>query len=274
MTLKCRAFELYTANLLQLAADRLAGQPPPERTVQRLCELRCLLECARPVETRVRHQIDRLVQLANAGSAGDDASGAVEPTAARLDNFQLSSDDEDEDSEAGNSAAKKKKKPSAAAAAAGKPGKYIPPKVTPMFYDEPSATKRRDGESTDADRRAKRRAIQLDVLEELRQQIDDAPLEVSERRGGGAGSLGAGRLREAEARRRYEEANMTRLSVSRRQRQLELRAKRLGGDFETLGSLLPAGLDEDRAGGRRGKKGPRGKLARKLAKRGMKKKKK
>lgn len=99
--------------------------------------------------------------------------------------------------------------------------KYVPPKITPMPYDEDTAaekeTKLRD--------RARKRALNSSLIDEWKEEFLDTPIEIS-------GSSRAQQIIEKEMRERerYEEDNLVRLPMTKEEKQ---RMKRLS----TMGNL-------------------------------------
>lgn len=147
--------------------DEIDGDP----AIDRLIEIRTVLEKIRPIDQKLRYQIDKLVKTAVEGvksptdamscrahpeSFGDeDDDDEEEDDSDEEDDNQDSDDDEDEDNEQeeGVQAVSSTKKKGALK---GKSGIYVPPKLRPVHYD---------GDETPADKekkiieRAKKRAM-------------------------------------------------------------------------------------------------------------------
>jgi hypothetical protein len=91
----------------------------------RLVEIRTVLEKMRPIDHRLKHQIDKLVKTAATGSAvGSDPSNFCAHPENMISKVEESeeSETEDEDNNAGNKEDKLKK------------GVYVPPKLAAVHY--------------------------------------------------------------------------------------------------------------------------------------------
>ncbi|CAB3992367.1 Neuroguidin [Paramuricea clavata] len=154
-------------------------------TIDRLVELRTVMEKIRPIDQKLKYQIDKLIKIATTGLVGQENDPLrFKP---RPDNL-VSKLEEAED---GGDEEKK-------------PGIYVPPKVAAMPYDEDKVSRRRKLEET-----ARRKALSSSLLKELRDEYSEAPEELKE------GEL-FDRRKEKEIdddkhQRRYEEENLVRL---------------------------------------------------------------
>ncbi|TFJ97173.1 peroxisomal leader peptide-processing protease [Platysternon megacephalum] len=118
LELKAQLLLLYLQGLAQLVLEKswgrsLAAQP----AVLRLAELRTVLEKMRPIEQKLRYQVDKLVKVAVMGAL---------------------SDEEEADGTEGKAAGKKP-------LAKGGVRKYVPPRLVPVHYgSEPPAEEEED----------------------------------------------------------------------------------------------------------------------------------
>ncbi|VDL64855.1 unnamed protein product [Nippostrongylus brasiliensis] len=94
-----------------------------------------------------------------------------------------------------------------------KPKKYVPPKMMAVRYDEDENEK-----EAKAMEKAKRRALQSSLVQELRQQYSDAPEEYREK--------SRKRFEAEKERERYEEDNFIRLRMSKAEKKREQRMNR------------------------------------------------
>uniref|UniRef100_A0A8C6TEL8 Neuroguidin, EIF4E binding protein n=1 Tax=Neogobius melanostomus TaxID=47308 RepID=A0A8C6TEL8_9GOBI len=148
-----------------------------------------VLEKMRPLDHKLKYQIDKLVRTAVTGSLGEHFK-------VHLINLEplLCSESESEDDD--KDATTKKSQPTAK--------KYIPPKIAPMHYD---------GDVTEADKkqaqaeRMRRVALRSSVIQELRQQYSDAPEEIRDRQD----FQSEKESRDERHRKNYEESMMVRL---------------------------------------------------------------
>ncbi|NWI50470.1 NGDN protein, partial [Calyptomena viridis] len=160
--------------------------------LDRLLETRVVLEKLRPLELRLKYQLEKLLRAATVGGRGPDDPLSFRPAPS---NMAAQEEEEEEEPKGGRAKA---------------PGvgegqrKYRPPKLVPVTYGPPS--------SEGAAEAARRRALSSSVLRELREELSEAPPEVGEGSHGG----GAAVSREELERRRYEESQLCRLRLPRR----------------------------------------------------------
>lgn len=210
----------YLINLTYVVLRKCSGEKIEEDpSIDRLIEIRTVLERIRPINHKLKYQIDKLVKTAVTGttSSSDPSNFKANPDAL-IGKIEGSSDDSDSDSE--EDTAKPKKS-----------GVYVPPKLAAVHYDgdETNAEKMRK-----AGERARRRAFSGAVLQELKEEYLDAPTEdmhdISEKQ------IIMGR--ENKRKIEYEENYMTRLPVTKeekhRRRQLTTIGT-LGTDITNFG---------------------------------------
>ncbi|XP_064553814.1 neuroguidin [Drosophila montana] len=233
----------YLINLTYVVLRKCSGETiEGDPSIERLIEIRTVLEKIRPIDHKLRYQIDKLVKTATTGvSSSTDpilykpnpeemlsAAGAeAEEEAAEAASDSDEDDDEDDDEEGdGAGAAKKPRK----AATAGKSGVYVPPRIKPVYYD---------GDERDADKeqkaleRAKKRAITSSMLQDLKEEYLDAPTELS------SGSRAQQLLSQSQKEKQeYEETYLVRLPVTKAEKHRQRKLTTLGtlGD-EILGEI-------------------------------------
>ncbi|XP_067389244.1 neuroguidin [Emydura macquarii macquarii] len=216
LALKAQLLGLYLPDLAQLLLAKSSGRSlAAEPAVLRLAELRTVLEKMRPIEQKLRYQLDKLVKAAVTGAGGEDNPLRFKPDPG---NMMSKLSDEEEEGAEGDTA---RKKP----AARGGSRKYVPPRLVPVHYDESAAE--REARSLE---RARKRALSSSVIRELKEQFSDAPEEIRE----GGQRQAPGQSREDEHRRRYEEAMLVRLTVSRQDKARRRRAAALGAQLHSL----------------------------------------
>nr|ACQ58363.1 Neuroguidin [Anoplopoma fimbria] len=191
----------YLQDLTHLISVKTeGGRIKDSEALNRLVTIRTVLEKMRPLDHKLKYQIDKLVRTAVTGSLAENDPLQLRPNPENLIS-KLSESEESED-EADNTTEKK------AAHSSGR--KYVPPKIAPVHYD---------GDMTEADRkkaqseRQRRAALRSSVIQELRQQYSDAPEEIRDRR-----DFQSERdSREELHRKNYEESMMVRLNMPQRQ---------------------------------------------------------
>ncbi|KAK6012934.1 RNA polymerase III subunit RPC82, partial [Ostertagia ostertagi] len=185
----------------------------------------------------MRSQIDKLVQSLDNGEA-------KAPLRARPDQMEFDDDNDESDEDQGNEEDNKK------------PKKYVPPKMMAVRYEEDE-----DGHETKAMEKAKRRALQSSLVQELRQQYSDAPEEFREK---SQRRFDADRERE-----KYEEDHFVRLRMSKAEKKREQRLNRDNAmdDLFNFGNYMmrdesgeALSTNKKRKGGHAG--GPKGKKSR------------
>lgn len=210
----------YLINLTYVVLRKCSGEKIEEDpSIDRLIEIRTVLERIRPINHKLKYQIDKLVKTAVTGTASSsDPSNFKANPDALVGKIDASS--EDSDSEPDEDVSKPKKS-----------GVYVPPKLAAVPYDgdETAAEKMRK-----AGERARRRAFSGAVLQELKEEYLGAPAEdmhdISEKQV----IMGRENKRKIE----YEENYMTRLPVTKeekhRRRQLTTIGT-LGTDITNFG---------------------------------------
>ncbi|CAJ0593005.1 unnamed protein product [Cylicocyclus nassatus] len=247
LDVKNREMISYMAELSLLMSHMSCGKSIKEHpAVFRASKHRTILERLRPIEQKMKSQIDKLSQTGLNHEAKQTLR--ARPEQMEFDDDEAESDEEEE----GENQPKKKEK------------KYVPPKMVAVRYEEEENEK-----ETKAMERAKRRALQSSLVQELRQQYSDAPEEFREK---------SRRKFEADKEReRYEEDNFIRLRMSKAEKKRERLMNRDNAidDLFNFGNYMMR--DESGEALSTGKKrknsqsgGPKGKKSRLLRKKGQK----
>lgn len=228
---------MYLMDLSHLILDKASGGSlQGHAAVLRLVEIRTVLEKIRPLDQKLKYQIDKLVKTAVTGSLSENDPLRFKP---RPNNMmsKLSSEDEEDEADEGQSEASGKK------SAKGAVKKYVPPRLVPVHYDETEAEREKKRLE-----RAKRRALSSSVIRELKEQYSDAPEEIRDARHPHV----TRQSQEDQHRINYEENMMVRLSVSKREKGRRKRADVMSSQLHSLThfsdiSALTGGtpLDED-----------------------------
>lgn len=140
------------------------------------------------------------------------------------DNSDSDASNEDDESDEGDKVKKEKRKLSATAGSSS--DKYVPPKITPMPYedDESIAQKQRE--------RARKRAINSAFIDEWKEEFLDTPVEIT------SSSRAQQQLsREMKERERYEEENFVRLPMTREERHRQKKLSTMGALGEEITSF-------------------------------------
>lgn len=214
--------------LRKCSGERIEGDP----SIDRLIEIRTVLEKIRPIDHKLKYQIDKLVKTAVTGTTNnDDPSNFKANPDALVAKIENSDEESDSDQDAEMDGLK-------SSTQSRKSNIYVPPKLAAVHYD---------GDETVAEKmhkageRARRRAVSGAVLRELKEEYLDAPVEDTQGLGEKQASLGRENKRKIE----YEENYMTRLPVTKqekhRRRQMTTIGT-LGDEITTFGesSSMPA----------------------------------
>jgi len=218
----------YETNLLSIVGSKVDGKSlDGDKAISRVTETRTVLEKIKPIHHKLKYRIEKLIRAANSkGSVNPDDPLNLKPNPSAFDV------DEDE----------------------GKPGKedvdekevkkYVPPKVSAVRFEDDSLEEKK----RKLLEKAKKRALNSDLIQELRNEFDEAPEEVTE-------DLVVRRRpnrRELE-RIRYEEEHMTRVMLSKKdgggkKTRLEdqlMTMTRLGDDVTRFEDISALDKDED-----------------------------
>jgi U3 small nucleolar ribonucleoprotein protein LCP5 len=205
LTLKNQLLLSYCLNLafyFYLKADGKRVKDHP--VIQTLVELRLYLEKLKPIEQKLKYQIDKLVKATVTSSAQDDPLRyKPNPHNLALDSNGQAHDGDDDESNI-----------------------YKAPKIAPVFFDEePGAEDRR----RKAAEKVRKRAASSRVMQELVTEMTDRPEEVAD--AGNMLEAAANRDKQWEDRIRAEEEMMLRLPMTRKDKQKVTAQKKFRNDL-------------------------------------------
>uniref|UniRef100_A0A3Q3W5K8 Neuroguidin n=1 Tax=Mola mola TaxID=94237 RepID=A0A3Q3W5K8_MOLML len=190
-----------------ISIKTVGGKIKESEALNRVVTIRTVLEKMRPLDHKLKYQIDKLLRTAVTGSLAENDPLQLRPNPENL----ISKLGESGGSEGEAESMMEKK----AAHSSGR--KYVPPKIAAVHYD---------GDMTEADKkkvqaeRQRQAALRSSVIQELRQQYSDAPEEIRERRDFQSEREG----REELHRKNYEESMMVRLNMPKRVRNSKKRS--------------------------------------------------
>ncbi|OQR76914.1 neuroguidin-like [Tropilaelaps mercedesae] len=270
----------YLMDLNIVVQTKLRGKSIAESpAVRRLVEYRTVLERMRPIDQKLKYQIQKMQKIASTGKIeeNDPLRFRANPDAFEFDNANgdkdSSRDGQDNDSAKtsgddellSRGALKKLPSSGATVATSGKPtvGLYVPPKLAPQQYlGDETEEARRDRQTE----RAKRRGLSASLIAELQREYYEGPVEIREEYNPHKEHLNK-RKRERE---QYEEEHFVRLQVSKKERH----ANRLQG-FAALDDITefkggPSDFNFEQGSPKRRKKGGNKKYAKKWGQKGFK----
>lgn len=145
LSLKNNLLLAYLHNLALLALARLHGSNPDERTVKELVKERIVMEKIKPLEIKLRYQVDKLVKMAEADegkSTGEsiEEDGGIDPLAFKPNLAALSGNADEASGSDDDSSDDEKPKANATrariSATQSSDGIYRPPRLAPVAYTE------------------------------------------------------------------------------------------------------------------------------------------
>ncbi|XP_050361574.1 neuroguidin [Nymphalis io] len=155
----------YLINLTYIVLRKCSGEKiESDPSIDRLVEIRTVLEKIRPIDSKLKYQIDKLVKTAVVGSSDDDPQSYHANPA----NLVSKIENEDEDSIESDNGDKKDK--------SEKSNIYVPPKLAAVHFDD--SISRNDSEKKNKER-AKKQFLNSNVMRELREEYSEAPLEMT-----------------------------------------------------------------------------------------------
>jgi len=160
--------------------------------INQLIELRTVLEKIRPIDNKLKYQIDKLIRSANSGTVEAD------PLRHRANPDNLAGADDDSSDE--DDDVPKSDRP--------KSGVYVPPKVAPQHYDGEEEAPAQKME------KAKKKYINKNLIREMQEEFLDTPVEIHNR----GDSYSADLQRAAKDKQRFEENYLTRLPTTKREK--------------------------------------------------------
>ncbi|OQR91305.1 neuroguidin, partial [Thraustotheca clavata] len=184
-----------------------------------LVRYRTILERIRPLDRKLKYQVDKLLKIAVSNTTGLDETLSYAPNPDQLKNDDDDDDQEDNDDEDGDAADKKKD------------GVYKAPRMASVPYEE---------EEREADKKAKRdernrkRLAKSTVLSEVREEYSERPQEILT---SGTSALDKEIAKEAREKTDYEEERFVRLVTSRKDKIRKRQRERDAMAADSIGKI-------------------------------------
>lgn len=221
---------LNLAYYLLLKAEGRAVKDHP--VIGQLLELRAALEKMRPLDAKLKYQLDRLLQLAAAAPVeADEANGHTDPLSFRPNPDALVGktggggylEEEEEGEEEGRNGSKG--------------GVYRPPRVAAVPYEEgEDGGRKKKGKEEAAARKNLEKLRRSELLQTLTEQFSDKPELVAER--GNMRTAAQQKVEDAEEeRRRFEEDRFIRLVTSKKDKKARKAADQQATRLETIADI-------------------------------------
>jgi len=194
----------YNMNLAYLMLKKTKGKSiEGDKAVDRLCYLRTVLEKIRPIEHKLKYQIDKFVSIAETGP-GDNKSQDPLRLKANPSLLTGNEDEDGEDSEEEDDEASTGKDNKSDA-------KYVAPRNVPQHFE---GDKSREEVEAESEKRRKKSALSASMMRELKSQLWDTPEEISHQ----ADTRKQKYIQEQKEKERYEEDNFMRLPITKAER--------------------------------------------------------
>jgi len=244
----------YLTNLSYVALRKTEGMKiEGEKAIERLVTNRTVLEKIRPIEQKLKYQIDKAIKVADSGqvSAKDPMNFKANPAAlvSKLGDGEDDEEEDDGDDDRNGDGI------SGGGKGGRKDGKYVAPKNVPAYYEE-----ERDSKEAEEAKRRKKQQLSKAMIEDLKRQHLDTPEEVFERED----VMRKKQINTARERTRFEEEHFYRLPLTKKER-LASRKKlstvnSIGDEVTSFGVNYFSSAPEGGGGGS-GKKRKRGSAA-------------
>jgi len=190
LEMKCHLFLEYLINITYSMLLKLDGKPiSGEACIEHLIEIRTVLSKIKPIEKKLKYQIDKLVKMSSDdGQISEQHALSYKPNLENLVGKDEESEDEEEEED--------------------KSAVYVPPKLTAVPYE---------GDKISREERklekARKRNLNSNLLADIREEFGDEPEEISD----GRNRSMQKKLKEREdERQKYEEDNLVRLTVTKK----------------------------------------------------------
>lgn len=189
----------YLINLTYIVLRKCSGERiETDPSIDRLVELRTVLEKIRPIDSKLKYQIDKLVKTAVVGVTSEDDPQSYHANPSNLVSKIEGSDAESSDiSEEGDS---KKEK-------GNKSNIYVPPKLAAVHYDDSISRSESEKKSKE---KSRKQFLNSSVMRELRDEYSEAPVEVSS-----GNQIKQSISKHEQEKTEYEENYLTRLPVTK-----------------------------------------------------------
>ncbi|KAJ8933708.1 hypothetical protein NQ314_013838 [Rhamnusium bicolor] len=210
----------YLINLTYVVLRKCSGEKiEDDPCIDRLIEIRTVLEKIKPIEHKLKYQIDKLVKTAVTGTTADDPTTYKANPGNLIGKLSDGSDTDESEEERGKGENNKY-------------GIYVPPKLSAVHYTGDESTQERTKRLQE---RSKKHALSSSIMQDLREEYLDTPVEVSQ------GSRAQHILtKQQQERQEYEEEYMTRLPVSKSEKHRKRHLTTLGSLGDEITNFGPS----------------------------------
>ncbi|KAI4465334.1 something about silencing protein 10-related [Holotrichia oblita] len=193
--------------LRKCSGEKIEGDP----CIDRLVEIRTVLEKIRPIDQKLKYQIDKLVKSAVTSTNPDDPTSFKAHPENLMEKSDGDSDSEDSEVDFPNKV---------------KTDVYVPPKLSAVHYTGDETTHERNKRLQE---KRKKHSLSSSLMQDLKEEYLDVPVEISQ-------SSRAQQIttKQQQERQSYEEEYLTRLPVSKSEKHSRRKLTTLG----TLGDEI------------------------------------
>ena len=229
----------YNLNLIYLMYKKSCeGKIENDTAVERLCHLRTVLEKIRPIEHKLKYQIDKCVSVAETGHIDSNDPSRFKPNPEQLaskfgDDEDDSSDNEEDDEEANADKSNKK---------------YVAPKNVPAYFEGDKSQEEIESEQM---AKKKKTALSHSMMRELQHQLYDTPEEISHE----ADVKKQKYIAKQREKELYEEDNFIRLPVTKAERQAKKNVFTVSNIGDSITSFGNNDFEGTGVGGKKRKRG-------------------
>lgn len=263
---KNNLLSMYCANILYYFTLKAQGASiDGHPVIEQLVKFRLLLDKVKPLEAKIKHQIDRLIKLSETSTHSDISSEAnplsFKPNLASFTKSEKNNSDKDaeanveeasEISSDSEEISEIEDEPQKVASGKKETAAYKIPKITPTFYED--SKKRAPKLTKDSSRILKENAR---LMKDLKEEFSEMPEELDyndiiedEYETSAKNKKASVKANPAKNRERYEEENFTRIMPSKKER-IQSSKRRFTNE---LASLNTFGSSKEEARGKKPKK--------------------
>ncbi|KJE95157.1 hypothetical protein CAOG_05638 [Capsaspora owczarzaki ATCC 30864] len=182
------------------------GKPVKDHPViEHLVHLRTTLERLRPLDSKLKYQIDKLVKAAATGT-----QNSADPLRFKANPAALLADGAEEERGGSKSLRGKRNADASDEEDEAEVAKYVAPKLSAVAFDDDSASQRKQTRED----KLRRKALKSSLLRDIQEEFSDRPREVRDTAGFGGRDILPDEDQEEE-RRRFEESHFVRLTTKK-----------------------------------------------------------
>lgn len=220
LEMKGQLFLQYLINIAYSMLLKVEGKPiSGDPCIEHLVEIRTILSKIKPIEKKLKYQIDKYVKMAAPDVKNTEQNAlSFKPN---IDNLGGNDDGESEDDVEKDNEEKS--------------DVYVPPKITAVPYDGDKISREEKKLQN-----ARQRSLQSNLLADMREEFGEEPLEISD---GRYRSMQQKIKVKMDEREQYEEANLRRLTVTKKDKLMKRKLNELD-EVIKIGNVGNLGDDE------------------------------